>query len=91
MPDLLGGTPDLVGELRCSARGCRADAQWGLLWNNPLLHTDTRRKVWLACADHREHLEHFLSTRGFLRATVPASELESAPDDDDTRASREPR
>ena len=32
---LLGPTPDAVDELICSARGCRADATWGVLWNNP--------------------------------------------------------
>ncbi|MFC7484137.1 hypothetical protein ACFQX7_34570 [Luedemannella flava] len=29
-------------------------------------HPD-RRKVWLACDAHREHLGDFLSARGFLR------------------------
>ncbi|MBL0888064.1 hypothetical protein [Myceligenerans indicum] len=68
--------PDAVGELVCSAKGCRAEAGWGLLWNNPRLHTPERRKVWLACDDHREHLGQFLSARGFLRHTVPAGELD---------------
>ena len=70
-------------------RGRRADLQraaaaartptWGLLWNNPKLHTPERRKVWLACDDHREHLEQFLDVRGFLQSVVPVAELESAP------------
>ncbi|MBO0608315.1 hypothetical protein [Myceligenerans salitolerans] len=76
----LGGgaaaTPDPVDELICSAKGCRAGATWGLLWNNPRLHTPQRRKVWLACDDHREHLEQFLSARGFWKRTVPAGELD---------------
>ncbi|GAB4085288.1 hypothetical protein GCM10028784_19180 [Myceligenerans cantabricum] len=72
----LGGAPDAVGELICSAKGCRATATWGLLWNNPRLHTPERRKVWLACDDHREHLEQFLSARSFWRQTVPAGELD---------------
>ena len=67
--------PDAVDELRCSARGCRDGAAWGLLWNNPRLHTPERRKVWLACDAHREHLEAFLGARSFLRGTVPVSEL----------------
>lgn len=62
-------------ELRCSARGCRLDATWGLRWNNPRLHTPDRRKVWLACDQHREGLEGFLRTRGFLRDTVAVGEL----------------
>lgn len=76
--DLLGPAPDPVGELVCSARGCRAEATWGLLWNNPRLHTPSRRKVWLACGEHRAHLEQFLGARDFLRGTVPVTELEVA-------------
>ncbi len=60
------GDPDY-----CSARGCRADATWQLLWNNPRIHTPDRRKVWLACDEHRESLEAFLGARQFLKETVP--------------------
>lgn len=56
--------------LICSAKGCREAAAHALLWNNPSLHTEDRRKVWLACDAHREHLEEFLRLRGFLRDTV---------------------
>jgi hypothetical protein len=70
--------PDPVAELVCSARGCRQDATWGLLWNNPRLHAPERRKVWLACPDHREQLEQFLGVRGFHRSTVPVGELETS-------------
>ncbi|WP_089772991.1 hypothetical protein [Ruania alba] len=62
-------------ELICSAKGCRATAAWGLRWNNPRLHTPDRRKTWLACEDHRQHLEQFLGARSFLCETVPVSEL----------------
>ena len=55
----------------CSARGCRLPATWALRWNNPKIHTPDRRKTWLACDEHREHLEGFLSVRGFLRETEP--------------------
>jgi hypothetical protein len=55
----------------CSAKGCREAAMWALLWNNPKLHTPERRKSWLACEQHREHLASFLSARGFLRSTEP--------------------
>lgn len=71
-------TPDTVEELVCSARRCRAEAVWGVLWNNPKLHTPERRKVWLACAAHREQLEDYLRVRGFLRDVVPVSQLEQA-------------
>lgn len=70
--------PDAVGELVCSARGCRATPAWGVLWNNPKLHTPERRKVWLACDDHREHLSEYLRVRDFLRDVVPVDELERA-------------
>jgi hypothetical protein len=68
-----------VTDLTCSARGCSAAAAWGLRWNNPRLHTPERRKVWLACDEHREHLEHFLGRRGFLRDTVPVADLPTEP------------
>jgi hypothetical protein len=54
-------------ELRCSAKGCRNPAVWAFAWNNPKLHEATRRKTWLACEEHRDHLSGFLSSRGFLR------------------------
>ncbi|MDQ6850593.1 MAG: hypothetical protein M3070_11660 [Actinomycetota bacterium] len=56
---------------RCSAKGCRADATTDLSWRNPKLHDATRVKHWLACADHADHLEGFLSRRGFLLARAP--------------------
>ncbi len=59
-----------MDELTCSARGCTEPARWKLLWNNPRLHTEDRRKVWLACDEHRESLEAFLGARSFLRDTV---------------------
>jgi hypothetical protein len=57
--------PDL-----CSAKGCRAEATWQLLWNNPKLHTPDRRKIWLACDEHRQSLSDFLGARGFLKDVV---------------------
>ena len=63
-------------ELRCSARACRAAAVWGVRWNNPALHTEQRRKVWLACSDHRTSLEQYLAARGFHRDTVAVDDLE---------------
>lgn len=52
----------------CSRRGCQAPARWTLLWNNPRVHTPERRKAWLACDEHREHLADFLGQRGFLKS-----------------------
>jgi hypothetical protein len=58
----------------CSAKGCRAAAEWVLAWNNPKLHTPERRKTWLACEEHREHLTQFLGMRGFLKDVVALAE-----------------
>ena len=55
----------------CSAKGCHAPAVHELRWNNPKLHTPERRKVWLACAEHRHSLADFLGARGFLREIAP--------------------
>ncbi|MFW0155105.1 acetone carboxylase [Rothia sp. P6271] len=57
----------------CSRRGCQEIAQWKLLWNNPKVHTSERRKVWLACSEHRQFLEDFLSSRSFLKEVLPFS------------------
>jgi hypothetical protein len=67
----------------CSAKGCTAPAVHELRWNNPKLHTPDRRKVWLACDEHRGSLSDFLGARGFLREVVPLGSPdagESAPD-----------
>ena len=85
-PDAAGhapaAAPDAVGDLMCSARRCRADAAWGVLWNNPALHTPQRRKVWLACDEHRAYLEEYLQVRRFLRGVVPVAELDRLPERD---------
>ncbi|MFD2080066.1 hypothetical protein SAMN05421678_105101 [Actinopolymorpha cephalotaxi] len=57
----------------CSAKGCTAPAEWALRWNNPRIHTEERRKTWLACDAHRAQLSDFLSARGFLREVEPFS------------------
>jgi hypothetical protein len=63
-----GGTP---GPVLCSAKGCRAPAEWALVWNNPRLHTPDREKVWTACPDHRESLSAHLAIRSFLLRVDP--------------------
>jgi hypothetical protein len=60
-----------VSDLVCSSKGCRGEAVWALRWNNPKLHTPDRRKVWLACDEHRESLSQFLAARKFLREVAP--------------------
>ena len=61
----------------CSAKGCREAAVWVLAWNNPKLHQPERRKTWVACDGHREHLSTFLSVRGFLKDVVELTEWEA--------------
>lgn len=59
----------------CSAKGCRTAPQWALLWNNPRLHDEGRRKVWLACDEHRGSLGDFLRLRGFLKDIVTVGDI----------------
>jgi hypothetical protein len=62
-------------ETHCSRRDCRAAATWALVWNNPKVHTPDRRKVWVACDEHREYLADFLDRRGFLREVTPMADF----------------
>ena len=55
----------------CSAKGCQLPAEHELGWNNPKVHTPDRRKVWLACEEHRQSLSDFLAARSFLRDVTP--------------------
>lgn len=59
----------------CSAKDCREQAVWALVWNNPKVHTPERRKAWLACDEHHAYLRDFLDRRSFLREVVPLSEF----------------
>jgi hypothetical protein len=77
---------DLLGSLssssqqpltpRCSRKACHADARWALKWNNPKVHSPERRKIWLACDEHRSWLADYLSTRGFLKDVIPVCDLQ---------------
>ncbi len=55
----------------CYSRGCRAEASYVVVWNNPGLHTPDREKTWAACAEHRQTLADYLQVRGFLRRVDP--------------------
>jgi hypothetical protein len=70
-----GGT-DTEAAAICSRKACRSHASWQLLWNNPKIHSPERRKIWLACGDHRDWLEDYLQTRGLWKETVA---LEAVP------------
>ncbi|MDO5492522.1 MAG: acetone carboxylase [Nesterenkonia sp.] len=75
----------------CSRRGCRAPAGWQILWNNPKIHHAERRKIWLACDDHRDWLEHFLRQRLFWRDTEPLGDGRDADGGDAAAGESGPR
>jgi hypothetical protein len=56
----------VLSQPRCSAKGCRAAAEFDLQWRNPRLHDAARVKHWLACSEHVESLASYLSVRSFL-------------------------
>ncbi|MFB2582643.1 hypothetical protein ACEXQD_15460 [Herbiconiux sp. P15] len=56
----------------CSRAGCREQGRWRIEWRNPKIHTEDRRKVWLACDEHEEYLREFLAARDFPLEVVPA-------------------
>jgi hypothetical protein len=62
----------------CSAKGCRTAAGHAVVWRNPKLHVEGRRKVWLACDAHQQSLADFVSLRGFLIEVIPVGALTDA-------------
>lgn len=64
--------PDVV----CSAKACRATATDAVIWRNPKLHVEGRRKVWTACPQHTESLSSFVDLRGFLIEVIPVQDLQ---------------
>ncbi|MEO0024459.1 MAG: hypothetical protein RL196_900 [Actinomycetota bacterium] len=64
-PDASFGTP-----VKCSRAGCLVNAEFQVVWNNPKVHDADRRKIWLACLEHREYLVDYLSTRSFYLETL---------------------
>lgn len=64
---------------QCSRAGCRAPADWELRWRNPRLHAPERVKVWLACAEHLDHLAAYLRDRDFPLEVVAFADDRVAP------------
>lgn len=58
-------------EVICSAKGCTQAATWLIVWRNPRIHDESRRKQWVACVDHRDHLSQFLRARSFPVSVEP--------------------
>ena len=59
------------GRDECSRAGCYETATVKILWRNPRIHTEDRRKVWLACDEHADYLTEFLRARSFPVETEP--------------------
>lgn len=74
-----GGLDAVEAETRCSRAACSADATTRLVWRNPRIHDESRRKVWLACDEHAGYLEDFLRQRDF---PVAASGIAAGPLDE---------
>jgi hypothetical protein len=60
----------------CSRAGCRAPAAWRIEWRNPKIHSPDRRKIWVACDEHRDFLRDYLAARDFPVSVAP---LHAAP------------
>lgn len=63
-------------EVVCSAKACRSAATHAIIWRNPKLHDEGRRKVWTACDEHTESLRTFVDLRGFLIEVIPVADLQ---------------
>ena len=59
------GFDDELAETTCSRAGCRHPAAWNVNWRNPRIHGPDRVKIWLACDEHRDYLQHYLEARDF--------------------------
>ena len=64
----------------CSSAGCRAAATQRIEWRNPRIHTENRRKVWLACDQHLGTLRDFLTARAFPLEVVALRPAGSPPE-----------
>lgn len=60
----------------CSRAGCRDTAPWAIQWRNPKIHSEDRRKIWLACDAHLPVLRAFLEDRSFPVTVVKAGDLD---------------
>ncbi|MEB4613021.1 hypothetical protein [Leucobacter sp. M11] len=74
---ILGGEPS--ERYNCSRASCDAVATAALAWRNPKIHAESRRKIWLACADHADYLTEFLRARSFPVETMTLDEFLESP------------
>ncbi|UOQ60970.1 hypothetical protein MUN76_03055 [Leucobacter rhizosphaerae] len=80
MSGVFSGGLALGGEasqrFECSRAGCRESAPWAIQWRNPKIHTEDRRKIWLACDAHLPVLRTFLEDRSFPLTVCEAGALD---------------
>ena len=75
------GFVDEFAETTCSRAGCRNNAAWNVNWRNPKIHGRDRVKIWLACGEHRDYLQHYLEARDFpVVVTALGQPLERLPE-----------
>lgn len=55
----------MTAELQCARAECRAAATHQIIWRNPRIHAEDRRKIWLACDEHVAFLSGYLRAREF--------------------------
>lgn len=61
---------------QCSRAGCRSTAAWRIDWRNPRIHSEERRKTWVACDEHVDYLREFLAARDFPLEVAPLAGAE---------------
>ena len=57
--------------VKCSRAGCLELAEFQIVWRNLKVHAEDRRKIWLACTEHRQYLVDYLAVRSFYIETLP--------------------
>jgi hypothetical protein len=57
--------------IECSRASCREKPFWQVIWRNPKIHAADRKKIWLACDEHRVYFESYLSQKGFPVGSIP--------------------
>lgn len=72
---MFGGKPAL--HYACSRSECKSEAAWAILWRNPKIHAEDRRKTWLACDEHLAYLRDFLAARSFPLEVLSVEQLEA--------------
>lgn len=55
----------MSGFVECARAACRAAATHHIVWRNPRIHDESRRKIWPACDEHVGFLSDYLRSREF--------------------------